>query len=71
MISVPPPDGYKCVVDFSYPIWCDLTLIQRDVPDHSHPEEPQCSYDPVEGLTLADSANAAEKIRRLEEEVCA
>ena len=34
-----------------------------------HPEEPQCSYDPIEGLTLADSVNPAEKIRQLEEQI--
>lgn len=36
----------------------------------SHPEEPQCSYDPIEGLTLAESINPADKIRQLEEQIC-
>lgn len=34
-----------------------------------HPTEPQCSYDPIEGLTLSDSANPGEKIRQLEEQI--
>ena len=35
----------------------------------SHPTEPQCSYDPVEGLPLAPDADPVEKIRELEEQV--
>jgi hypothetical protein len=35
----------------------------------SHPTEPQCSYDPVEGLPLAADADPLEKIRELEEQV--
>lgn len=35
----------------------------------SHPSEPQCSYDPIEGLTLSESVNPAERIRQLEEQV--
>lgn len=35
----------------------------------SHPTEPQCSYDPVEGLPLAADADPIEKIRELEEQV--
>src|SRR5262245_20898575 len=35
-----------------------------------HPSEPQCSYDPVEGLTLAPDTDPMAKIRLLEEEVC-
>ncbi|KAG1755187.1 uncharacterized protein EDB91DRAFT_278719 [Suillus paluster] len=38
-------------------------------PDYAHPAEPQCIYDPVEGLTLAPDTNPLEKIRLLEEEV--
>jgi hypothetical protein len=34
-----------------------------------HPTEPQCSYDPVEGLPLAADADPIEKIRELEEQV--
>jgi len=36
-----------------------------------HPSEPQCSYDPIEGLTLSESVNPAERIRQLEEQVAA
>ncbi|THH11119.1 hypothetical protein EW145_g858 [Phellinidium pouzarii] len=36
---------------------------------HEHPEGPQCSYDPIEGLTLSDSINPGEKIRQLEEQI--
>lgn len=35
----------------------------------SHPTEPQCSYDPVEGLPLSADADPIEKIRELEEQV--
>ncbi len=38
-------------------------------PFSSHPSEPQCSYDPVEGLPLAADADPIEKIRELEEQV--
>lgn len=34
-----------------------------------HPTEPQCSYDPVEGLPLAADADPIDKIRELEEQV--
>ena len=34
-----------------------------------HPTEPQCSYDPVEGLPLAPDADPIDKIRELEEQV--
>ena len=34
-----------------------------------HPTEPQCSYDPVEGLPLSADADPLEKIRELEEVV--
>ncbi len=36
----------------------------------SHPSEPQCSYDPVEGLTLAPDTDPVEKIRQLESQIC-
>jgi hypothetical protein len=36
---------------------------------YSHPTEPQCSYDPVEGLPLAPDIDPSEKIRELEEQV--
>jgi len=39
------------------------------VPSRSHPTEPQCSYDPVEGLPLAPDADPFERIKELEEQV--
>ena len=36
---------------------------------HSHPTEPQCFYDPVEGLTLASHTNPLDKIKELENEI--
>ncbi|KIL70738.1 hypothetical protein M378DRAFT_155674 [Amanita muscaria Koide BX008] len=36
---------------------------------YAHPPEPQCSYDPVEGLTLAPDTDPVERIRDLEEEI--
>ncbi len=36
----------------------------------SHPTEPQCSYDPVEGLTLARDTDPLEKIKDLEDQIC-
>ena len=36
----------------------------------SHPSEPQCSYDPVEGLTLAPDTDPLEKIKELEDQIC-
>ncbi|KAI9445291.1 hypothetical protein H4582DRAFT_2108984 [Lactarius indigo] len=38
-------------------------------PGYAHPTEPQCSYDPVEGLPLAPDADPLEKIKELEEQV--
>ncbi|KAH9175263.1 hypothetical protein EDB89DRAFT_1847750 [Lactarius sanguifluus] len=38
-------------------------------PGYAHPTEPQCSYDPVEGLPLAPDADPVEKIKELEEQV--
>ncbi|CAL1695491.1 unnamed protein product [Somion occarium] len=34
-----------------------------------HPTEPQCSYDPVEGLPIAPDVDPADKIRMLEEQI--
>lgn len=50
---------------------CATTLLVYS-PDHhaSHPTEPQCSYDPVEGLTLAPDIDPIEKIKQLEDQVC-
>ncbi|VDC01900.1 unnamed protein product [Peniophora sp. CBMAI 1063] len=38
-------------------------------PGYQHPVEPQCSYDPVEGLPLAPDIDPQDKIRELEEQV--
>ncbi|KAF9229389.1 hypothetical protein BS17DRAFT_824999 [Gyrodon lividus] len=38
-------------------------------PGYAHPLEPQCVYDPVDGLALAQDTDPIEKIRMLEEEV--
>jgi hypothetical protein len=38
-------------------------------PGYAHPAEPQCAYDPVDGLALAPDTDPIEKIRMLEEEV--
>lgn len=38
--------------------------------NNSHPSEPQCSYDPVEGLTLAADTDPLEKIKELENQIC-
>jgi hypothetical protein len=46
-----------------------LLRSSRYHPFYSHPTEPQCSYDPVEGLPLAADADPIEKIRELEEQV--
>lgn len=34
-----------------------------------HPTEPPCSYDPVEGLTLAADADPMDKIKALEDQI--
>lgn len=36
---------------------------------YAHPTEPQCSYDPVEGLTLAPDTDPLEKIKQLEDQI--
>lgn len=36
---------------------------------YSHPTEPQCSYDPVDGLPLATDTGPFEKIKVLEEQL--
>ena len=36
----------------------------------SHPTEPQCSYDPVEGLPIAANIDPTERIRQLEDQIC-
>ena len=35
-----------------------------------HPTEPQCSYDPVEGLPIAPDVDPADRIRILEDQIC-
>lgn len=34
-----------------------------------HPTEPQCSYDPVEGLTLAPETDPMDRIKSLEDQI--
>ena len=46
-----------------------LLHLSHIAPSRRHPTEPQCSYDPVEGLPLAADADPIEKIRELEEQV--
>lgn len=36
---------------------------------YAHPTEPQCSYDPIEGLTLAPDTDPVEKIKQLEDQI--
>lgn len=35
-----------------------------------YPTEPQCSYDPIEGLKLKSETDSVERIQQLENEVC-
>lgn len=54
---------------------CHHFNLFRTTPTHvylsySHPTEPQCSYDPVEGLPIAPDIDPAERIRTLEEQIC-
>lgn len=48
---------------------CLLIHLSHTAFSRRHPTEPQCSYDPVEGLPLAADADPIEKIRELEEQV--
>ncbi|KAF9499743.1 hypothetical protein BDN71DRAFT_1441313 [Pleurotus eryngii] len=48
--------------------WQALVSVPAPV-GYAHPTEPQCSYDPVEGLTLAPDTNPVEKIKELEEQI--
>lgn len=59
--------GWLCVRSPRNPV----TLPERCRILHRHPTEPQCSYDPVEGLTLAPETDPLEKIRQLEEQISA
>ncbi|KAF8898643.1 hypothetical protein BD779DRAFT_26545 [Infundibulicybe gibba] len=49
--------------------WQALVSVPAPV-GYAHPTEPQCSYDPVEGLTLAPDTDPVEKIRQLEDQIC-
>lgn len=54
-----------CVrVPFCYALCCvSLTLSPR------HPTEPQCSYDPIDGLPIAPDTDPVDRIRMLEEQI--
>lgn len=62
LVSVPAPVGYASVKQI-------LPPYRYLMPVDSHPTEPQCSYDPVEGLTLAPDTDPLEKIRQLESQI--
>lgn len=62
LISVPPPVGYAYVHHASN--------IRNVSTSSRHPPEPQCSYDPIEGLAIAPDVDPTEKIRILEEQIC-
>ncbi|KAF8168009.1 hypothetical protein B0H34DRAFT_814905 [Crassisporium funariophilum] len=48
--------------------WQALVSVPAPV-GYAHPTEPQCSYDPVEGLTLAPDTDPVEKIKDLEDQI--
>ncbi|KIY62449.1 hypothetical protein CYLTODRAFT_438894 [Cylindrobasidium torrendii FP15055 ss-10] len=48
--------------------WQALISVPAPV-GYAHPPEPQCSYDPVDGLTLAPEIEPLEKIRQLEAQI--
>ncbi|RDB28815.1 Zinc finger transcription factor YRR1 [Hypsizygus marmoreus] len=48
--------------------WQALVSVPAPV-GYAHPTEPQCSYDPVEGLTLAPDTDPLEKIKQLEDQI--
>lgn len=48
--------------------WQALVSVPAPV-GYAHPPEPQCSYDPVEGLTLAPDIDPLEKIKQLEDQI--
>ncbi|KIM48115.1 hypothetical protein M413DRAFT_439826 [Hebeloma cylindrosporum] len=48
--------------------WQALVSVPAPV-GYAHPAEPQCSYDPVEGLTLAPDTDPVEKIKDLEDQI--
>ncbi|KAI0639794.1 hypothetical protein C8Q77DRAFT_1214234 [Trametes polyzona] len=49
--------------------WQSLISVPPPV-GYAHPTEPQCSYDPVEGLPIAPNVEPSERIRMLEEQIC-
>ncbi|KAI0361192.1 hypothetical protein OH77DRAFT_1585344 [Trametes cingulata] len=48
--------------------WQSLISVPPPV-GYAHPTEPQCSYDPVEGLPIAPNIDPSERIRMLEEQI--
>ncbi|OSD03577.1 hypothetical protein PYCCODRAFT_1434486 [Trametes coccinea BRFM310] len=48
--------------------WQSLISVPPPV-GYAHPTEPQCSYDPVEGLPIAPNVDPSEKIRMLEDQI--
>ncbi|KAH9486845.1 hypothetical protein JR316_0000910 [Psilocybe cubensis] len=48
--------------------WQALVSVPAPV-GYAHPTEPQCSYDPVEGLRLAPDTDPVEKIKELEDQI--
>ncbi|KAI0330575.1 hypothetical protein GY45DRAFT_1250588 [Cubamyces sp. BRFM 1775] len=48
--------------------WQSLISVPPPV-GYAHPTEPQCSYDPVEGLPIAPNVEPTERIRILEEQI--
>jgi hypothetical protein len=48
--------------------WQALISVPAPV-GYTHPPEPRCSYDHVEGLSLAPDTDPAERVRELEEEI--
>ncbi|KAI1793941.1 hypothetical protein LXA43DRAFT_884711 [Ganoderma leucocontextum] len=48
--------------------WQSLISVPPPV-GYAHPTEPQCSYDPVEGLPMAPNVDPSERIRLLEDQI--
>ncbi|KAI0673525.1 hypothetical protein C8Q78DRAFT_969110 [Trametes maxima] len=48
--------------------WQSLISVPPPV-GYAHPTEPQCSYDPVEGLPIAPNVDPTERIRILEDQI--
>lgn len=62
-----PSSTWLCVR--CVPIPCTCLYLEHFLSHHRHPSEPQCSYDPVEGLPLAPDIDPLEKIKDLEEQI--